>query len=174
MALSFWDTQIYIIFLNNKQKCKFFIIFALRLTTKIKRMKKAFLFIMVCGALLLATSCNNNSLRNKKYKSVHEEAIALALPDSEVATFPQKYKAQRAASVILVNYVEQKDSTYYLTISREDAKKLGVDGDLYDNVVKDLDNTNNAIKEINKKGEKIELLDVEKVKEDARRIRASK
>ena len=137
-------------------------------------MKKAFLFIMVCGALLLATSCNNNSLRNKKYKSVHEEAIALALPDSEVATFPQKYKAQRAASVILVNYVEQKDSTYYLTISREDAKKLGVDGDLYDNVKKSLNNTNNAIKELNKKGEKIELLDVEKVKEDARKIRASK
>ena len=98
----------------------------------------------------------------------------MALPDSEVATFPQKYKAQRAASVILVNYVEQKDSTYYLTISREDAKKLGVDGDLYDNVKKSLNNTNNAIKELNKKGEKIELLDVEKVKEDARKIRASK
>ena len=137
-------------------------------------MKKAFLFILACGALLLATSCNSNSLRNKKYKSVHEEAIALALPDSEVATFPQKYKAQRAASVILIDYIEQKDSTYYLTISREDAKELGVDGDLYDNVVKDLDNTNNAIKELNKKGEKIELLDVEKVKEDARRIRPSK
>jgi hypothetical protein len=137
-------------------------------------MKKAFLFIFACGALLLATSCNSNSLRNKKYKSVHEEAIALALPDSEVATFPQKYKAQRAASVILTEYVEQKDSSFYLTISREDAKELGVDGDLYDNVVKDLDNTNNGIKEMNKKGEKIELLDVEKVKEDARRIRASK
>ena len=137
-------------------------------------MKKAFLFILACGALLLATSCNNNSLRNRKYKSLHEEAVALALPDSEVATFPEKYKAQRAASVILTEYVEQKDSSFYLTISREDAKELGVDGDLYDNVVKDLDNTNNAIKEMNKKGEKIELLDVEKVKEDARRIRASK
>lgn len=137
-------------------------------------MKKAFLFILACGALLLATSCNSNSLRNKKYKSVHEEAIALALPDSEVATFPKKYKAQRAASVILIDYIEQKDSTYYLTISREDAKKLGVDGDLYDNIKKSLDNTNNGIKELNKKGEKIELLDVEKVKEDARRIRASK
>lgn len=137
-------------------------------------MKKAFLFILACGALLLATSCNNNSLRNKKYKSVHEEAVALALPDSEVATFPEKYKAQRAASVILIDYIEQKDSTYYLTISREDAKKLGVDGDLYDNIKKSLDNTNNGIKELNKKGEKIELLDVEKVKEDARRIRASK
>lgn len=137
-------------------------------------MKKTFLFILACGALLLATSCNSNSLRNKKYKSVHEEAIALALPDSEVATFPKKYKAQRAASVILIDYIEQKDSTYYLTISREDAKKLGVDGDLYDNIKKSLDNTNNGIKELNKKGEKIELLDVEKVKEDARRIRASK
>lgn len=137
-------------------------------------MKKAFLFIFACGALLLVTSCNNNSLRNKKYKSVHEEAVALALPDSEVATFPEKYKAQRAASVILIDYIEQKDSTYYLTISREDAKKLGVDGDLYDNIKKSLDNTNNGIKELNKKGEKIELLDVEKVKEDARRIRASK
>ena len=137
-------------------------------------MKKAFLFIFACGALLLATSCNNNSLRNKKYKSVHEEAIALALPDSEVATFPEKYKAQRAASVILTEYVEQKDSSFYLTISREDAKELGVDGDLYDNVKKSLNNTNNAIKELNKKGEKIELLDVEKVKEDARRIKASK
>ena len=140
------------------------------------RMKKAFLFVVTCGILIFA-SCDSgvkNSVKNRKYKSLHEEAIALALPDSEVATFPEKYKAQRAASVILIDYIEQKDSTYYLTISREDAKKLGVDGDLYDNIKKSLDNTNNGIKELNKKGEKIELLDVEKVKEDARRIRASK
>lgn len=140
------------------------------------RMKKAFLFVVTCGILIFA-SCDSgvkNSVKTRKYKSLHEEAIALALPDSEVATFPEKYKAQRAASVILIDYIEQKDSTYYLTISREDAKKLGVDGDLYDNVKKSLDNTNNGIKELNKKGEKIELLDVEKVKEDARRIRASK
>lgn len=139
-------------------------------------MKKAFLFVVTCGILIFA-SCDSgvkNSVKTRKYKSLHEEAIALALPDSEVATFPEKYKAQRAASVILIDYIEQKDSTYYLTISREDAKKLGVDGDLYDNVKKSLDNTNNGIKELNKKGEKIELLDVEKVKEDARRIRASK
>ena len=140
------------------------------------RMKKAFLFVVTCGILIFA-SCDSgvkNSVKTRKYKSLHEEAIALALPDSEVATFPEKYKAQRAASVILIDYIEQKDSTYYLTISREDAKKLGVDGDLYDNIKKSLDNTNNGIKELNKKGEKIELLDVEKVKEDARRIRASK
>ena len=139
-------------------------------------MKKAFLFVVTCGILIFA-SCDSgvkNSVKTRKYKSLHEEAVALALPDSEVATFPKKYKAQRAASVILIDYIEQKDSTYYLTISREDAKKLGVDGDLYDNIKKSLDNTNNGIKELNKKGEKIELLDVEKVKEDARRIRASK
>lgn len=139
-------------------------------------MKKAFLFVVTCGILIFA-SCDSgvkNSVKTRKYKSLHEEAIALALPDSEVASFPEKYKAQRAASVILIDYIEQKDSTYYLTISREDAKKLGVDGDLYDNIKKSLDNTNNGIKELNKKGEKIELLDVEKVKEDARRIRASK
>lgn len=139
-------------------------------------MKKAFLFVVTCGILIFA-SCDSgvkNSVKTRKYKSLHEEAVALALPDSEVATFPEKYKAQRAASVILIDYIEQKDSTYYLTISREDAKKLGVDGDLYDNIKKSLDNTNNGIKELNKKGEKIELLDVEKVKEDARRIRASK
>lgn len=140
------------------------------------RMKKAFLFVVTCGILIFA-SCDSgvkNSVKTRKYKSLHEEAVALALPDSEVATFPEKYKAQRAAAVILTEYIEQKDSTYYLTISREDAKKLGVDGDLYDNIKKSLDNTNNGIKELNKKGEKIELLDVEKVKEDARRIRASK
>lgn len=139
-------------------------------------MKKAFLFVVTCGILIFA-SCDSgvkNSVKTRKYKSLHEEAVALALPDSEVASFPEKYKAQRAASVILIDYIEQKDSTYYLTISREDAKKLGVDGDLYDNIKKSLDNTNNGIKELNKKGEKIELLDVEKVKEDARRIRASK
>ena len=139
-------------------------------------MKKAFLFVVTCGILIFA-SCDSgvkNSVKTRKYKSLHEEAVALALPDSEVASFPEKYKAQRAASVILTEYVEQKDSSFYLTISREDAKKLGVDGDLYDNVKKSLDNTNNGIKELNKKGEKIELLDVEKVKEDARRIRASK
>lgn len=140
------------------------------------RMKKAFLFVVTCGILIFA-SCDSgvkNSVKTRKYKSLHEEAVALALPDSEVASFPEKYKAQRAASVILTEYVELKDSSFYLTISREDAKELGVDGDLYDNIKKSLDNTNNGIKELNKKGEKIELLDVEKVKEDARRIRASK
>ena len=72
----------------------------------------------------------------------------MALPDSEVATFPQKYKAQRAASVILTEYVEQKDSSFYLTISREDAKE--------------------AIKEMNKKGQKIDLPDLEEIKKAAR------
>jgi hypothetical protein len=134
------------------------------------RMKKAFLFVVTCGILIFA-SCDSgvkNSVKTRKYKSLHEEAVALALPDSEVATFPEKYKAQRAASVILTEYVEQKDSSFYLTISREDAKELGVDGDLYDNVVKDLDNTNNAIKEMNKKGQKIDLPDLEEIKKAAR------
>ena len=134
------------------------------------RMKKAFLFVVTCGILIFA-SCDSgvkNSVKTRKYKSLHEEAVALALPDSEVATFPEKYKAQRAAAVILTEYIEQKDSSFYLTISRENAKKLGVDGDLYDNVVKDLDNTNNAIKEMNKKGQKIDLPDLEEIKKAAR------
>ena len=133
-------------------------------------MKKAFLFVVTCGILIFA-SCDSgvkNSVKTRKYKSLHEEAVALALPDSEVATFPEKYKAQRAAAVILTEYIEQKDSSFYLTISRENAKKLGVDGDLYDNVVKDLDNTNNAIKEMNKKGQKIDLPDLEEIKKAAR------
>jgi hypothetical protein len=39
---------------------------------------------------------------------------------------------------------------------------------LYDNVVKDLDNTNNAIKEMNKKGQKIDLPNLEEIKKAAR------
>ena len=80
-------------------------------------MKKAFLFVVTCGILIFA-SCDSgvkNSVRNRKYKSLHEEAVALALPDSEVATFPEKYKAQRAAAVILTEYIEQKDSSLKLS-----------------------------------------------------------
>ena len=101
-------------------------------------------------AILIASSCakkdspsqTNNSVRNRVYASEAEEAKALLLSVEELRQMPKEIRIKRAA-------------VFYLNISKEDAKKLGVDEDLYEEITEGIKDTNKQIKECNAKGEKV-------------------
>ena len=112
-------------------------------------------------AILIASSCaknnspsqTNNSVRNRVYAS--EEAKALLLSVEELRQMPKEIRIKRAAALALKNYAFYKDSVFYLNISKEEAKKLGVDEDLYEEITEGIKDTNKQIKECNAKGEKV-------------------
>lgn len=70
---------------------------------------------------------------------------------------PEKVRGYREASIKLANYVELKGRTFYLTISKQKAKALGVTGEQYDVVVKNLNATNIAIREAMENGDTLDL-----------------
>lgn len=131
----------------------------------IKQMDKNFLKLIPLSllAILIASSCaqkdspsqTNNSVRNRVYASEAEEAKALLLSVEELRQMPKEIRIKRAAALALKNYAFYKDSVFYLNISKEDAKKLGVDEDLYEEIIEGIKDTNKQIKECNAKGEKI-------------------
>lgn len=134
-------------------------------------------FTLVVASCLI--SCSNddpnnqegdNSVNMKSYSSQIEEAKALALPVDEINSIPNNIKDKRAAAVILSNYVSIKDSLYSLDISKEEAKKIGIDADLYISILEDLNNSNRAIKEARLQGQKISLPNV---KEEYKEYRQS-
>ena len=114
-------------------------------------------------AILIVSSCakkdspsqTNNSVRNRVYASEAEEAKALLLSVEELRQMPKEIRIKRAAALALKNYAFYKDSVFYLNISKEDAKKLGVDEDLYEEITEGIKDTNKQIKECNAKGEKV-------------------
>lgn len=135
-------------------------------------MKQIFLMMLaVSSAVFVFTSCSKSSdepvnLSERAYASEEEEAKALAVPVEKLKDIPQHLRAARAAAVILSSYVTLKDSTYTLDISAEEAAKLGVTEDLYNQVKKDLDKSNEAIKKATKNGEKLNLPDIKKQAEE--------
>ena len=125
--------------------------------------KKLKLIPLSLLAILTVSSCakneaptqTNNSVRNRVYASEAEEAKALLLSVEELRQMPKEIRIKRAAALALKNYAFYKDSVFYLNISKEDAKKLGVDEDLYEEIIEGIKDTNQKIKECNAKGEKI-------------------
>ena len=123
-------------------------------------------------AILTVSSCTkneaptqtNNSIRNRVYASEAEEAKALLLSVEELRQMPKEIRIKRAAALALKNYAFYKDSVFYLNISKEDAKKLGVDEDLYEEIIEGIKDTNKQIKECNAKGEKV-IIDTTEVKD---------
>ena len=120
-----------------------------------------FFFCVACSDQPEQTPIDGN-LKEKVYSSMEEEAKALALPVSELNSLSKSEKRQRAAAVILADYVVLKDSSYHLNISKEYAKSIGVDGESYERVKKDLELSNKAIKDARKVGEKLDLPDIKK------------
>ena len=88
----------------------------------------------------------------------------------QINSIPNNIKDKRAAAVILSNYVSIKDSLYSLEISKEEARKIGIDADLYISILEDLNNSNRAIKEARLQGKKKSLPNV---KEEYKEYRQS-
>lgn len=93
-------------------------------------------------------------------KSAKLEAYDLGVTVEELALMPQNVKEKRAASIKLSHYIVISDSSYALEISKDDAEKIGVSKGLYDEILSDINITNEAIRNARENGAKIELPDI--------------
>lgn len=130
-------------------------------------MKKTIFKVCVIAFVGCVWGCSRESpeavsVRERTYASVEEEAKALALTVDEVKKLSKTVKDRRAAAMILSKYLTiTSDSLGALNITKEAAKKLGVDEDLYEYHVKELNATNDYIKEMRKRGVKVDLSDLD-------------
>ena len=121
------------------------------------------LFLALIGLCSCACTLDNKAVDIdsaddlNKLETVAEKAAKLGLSSEVYSRMPEKVRRQREASIKLANYVELKGRTFYLTISKQKAEALGVTGEQYDVVVKDLNATNIAIREAMENGDTLDL-----------------
>ncbi len=126
-------------------------------------MKCDILLLVLIGLCSCACTLDNKAVDIdsaddlNKLETVAEKAAKLGLSSEVYSRMPEKVRRQREASIKLANYVELKGRTFYLTISKQKAEALGVTGEQYDVVVKDLNATNIAIREAMENGDTLDL-----------------
>ena len=126
-------------------------------------MKCDILFLVLIGLCSCACTLDNKAVDIdsaddlNKLETVAEKAAKLGLSSEVYSRMPEKVRRLREASIKLANYVELKGRTFYLTISKQKAEALGVTGEQYDVVVKDLNATNIAIREAMENGDTLDL-----------------
>lgn len=126
-------------------------------------MKCDIFFLVLIGLCSCACTLDNKAVDIdsaddlNKLETVAEKAAKLGLSSEVYSRMPEKVRRQREASIKLANYVELKGRTFYLTISKQKAEALGVTGEQYDVVVKDLNATNIAIREAMENGDTLDL-----------------
>lgn len=126
-------------------------------------MKCDILLLILIGLCSCACTLDNKAVDIdsaddlNKLETVAEKAAKLGLSSEVYSRMPEKVRRQREASIKLANYVELKGRTFYLTISKQKAEALGVTGEQYDVVVKDLNATNIAIREAMENGDTLDL-----------------
>ncbi len=118
------------------------------------------IFTVVALCLCACTHDNSETFSTGdlyKSKNIVAKAAELGLSAEEYSKMPEKVLKHREASMKLADYVELKERTFYLTISKQKAETLGVSGEQYDVVVKDLNATNAAIREAMENGDTLDL-----------------
>lgn len=124
-------------------------------------MKRNVVIFTVVALCLCACTHDNSETYSSgdlyKSKNVAAKAAELGLSAEAYSKMPEKVLKHREASIKLADYVELKERTFYLTISKQKAETLGVSGEQYDVVVKDLNATNAAIREAMENGDTLDL-----------------
>lgn len=91
------------------------------------------------------------------------EAKELMLTVPELRQLPSNVKAKRKASIILAEYTELSENQYKITITEEEAEKLGVAPDLYKATVAEIESTNKMVADMIKGGKKVDLPDIQAI-----------
>ena len=90
--------------------------------------------------------------------ATQQEIEQLMLTPDEAKRFTPEMLEHRKASLVLSEYVVLKEQQYVLEISAKEAmEKEGISQELYDKVVKDLEDTNAAITKALQEGQKLHL-----------------
>ena len=117
-------------------------------------MKRNKLHILIYTFILLGLCIFSFSCKDNNQTTKH-----LGMTPEEAKHFTTEMKEHREASIILSEFVTLKGNQYILNISKEEAKKKGITEELYEKVVKDLENSNQAITKALQGGEKFEFPD---------------
>ncbi|MCI9172413.1 hypothetical protein [uncultured Duncaniella sp.] len=109
------------------------------------------------GEADLLLSSDNYSATN------NSENIEQAINDNEA--YLKEHEAQlldlRYASMTIAEYIKLDGNTYTLTISKDQAFKLGINNEVYDTIVGQIKATNDVISEAIKNGDEVDLIDVQ-------------
>ncbi len=121
-----------------------------------------FLFVLL---LLGSTSCSTVDIPSATQVTSNETFMDPKTRSYLELSPKEKHEdiiAIRKAAFIIAEYVEMDtiDRKYTLTISKEDASKLGISSKIYAQFCKELKDANKFIREMDSKGEKIKLYDI--------------
>ena len=127
-------------------------------------MKKCFCCLLLVACMI---SCNNRpqvsdgDRANNEQILSPEDSVYLKAADPEILkTMSQAEIVRMVAAYKLFEHVELKDSIYTLLVSESEAEKIGVPVDLYREMVKSLDEVNEATDAANRRHEAVEMIDL--------------
>lgn len=128
---------------------------------------KARYTIIAAFAFSIATTlplCTGCSFQNKSTSTdsiaMQREADSLFITVEELKRMTPEVKEKRKAAIILSRYISRKGDTYSLDISKEDALRLGVKEQIYDEIRRDVENTNSTIRQLMADGTDMALTDI--------------
>lgn len=116
--------------------------------------------IVIISVTILSCSQDNHSVQSHKNENLTEQEKDFN-PCNEIDSLPQNVLRKRKASLILSEFVKLENNQYHLKISKNEAEKLGVSPELYDEIVVDLSNTNIWILKAIENGDSIEIPDIQ-------------
>ncbi|MCH5246345.1 MAG: hypothetical protein J1E84_07765, partial [Muribaculaceae bacterium] len=114
----------------------------------------------------LRFDCNIGLKTLMMFGKVHFNLIDFILstePRDRQNTLPENVQRKRNASIILSEFVKLENNQYRLELSKDEAEKLGVSPELYDEIVEDISNTNSWILKSLEKGDSIEIPDIQSI-----------
>lgn len=113
-------------------------------------MKKHVLIVFVLSSLTMF-SCQNSSNANRQEFSNEDLEILNKADSSILSTMDVEGKIRTIQAYKIAEYIDLNltDSVYTLSISKEDAKKIGVSEKIYDEVVENINQINEAIAAFN-------------------------
>lgn len=131
-------------------------------------MKKRIVLLVFVLSSMIVFSCQNNSTANRQ-EVANEDLEILNKADSSILSkmdIEEKLRLIQAYKIAEYIDLNLTDSIYTLSISEEDAKKIGVSEDIYHEVVLNINQLNEAIAAFNHShspNDTIELTDFKKL-----------
>lgn len=114
-------------------------------------MKKRIVLLVFVLSSMIVFSCQNNSTANRQEVANEDLEILNKADSSILSTMDVEGKIRTIQAYKIAEYIDLNltDSVYTLSISKEDAKKIGVSEKIYDEVVENINQINEAIAAFN-------------------------
>ena len=126
-------------------------------------MKKECCLLIMTFVLGLLSCSQDDSINEYDSNSMiknETEAYQMGITVEEFEKIPIPIREKRKAAMLLSEYVSLSGTIYSLDINKDDAIKIGVDTLLYEDILKDIEETNQIVNQSLQEGVDVELADV--------------